>query len=57
MPRGIKKAVETVREATDDREDFYAVREGNKINPTRLGWTVAGVIGVLALIGLLVVLF
>ena len=40
MPRGIKKVVEDVREATDDREDYITVTtkdDGSRAyNPTKL---------------------
>ncbi len=56
MPRGIKNKIEEVREATDDREDYYAVADGNKIAPTKLGWVVGGIVAILAVVGLLVIL-
>ena len=57
MPRGIKAKVEEVREATDDREDYYTTtikEDGSRAyNPTKLGLIVVAVIA-LVLLGVLI---
>ena len=57
MPRGIKKVVEDVREATDDREDYYTTtikEDGSRAyNPTKLAIIVVAVIA-LVLAGVLI---